>query len=201
MLSSFKTTLSNLRCVFFSKIVYVGARTMYGYDRRRIVHYNRSYPITAAAHAFNLIGADPRPIEPDLDKVSIDRDPRSMPYEWQQMERRFGITRKEPQTTEFVYHFSAGIWGPKTAFHASSRSDAISTIQRERDEWNSRFGARDTPESLKSAPIPAFGFWVFPLDTFGEIPDGYCDPDMWERNMIVSLKKHRPQLGVYRLPG
>ncbi|MCJ1319252.1 hypothetical protein MMC15_004588 [Xylographa vitiligo] len=64
------------------------------------VRFNSSYPITATTKAFDIV-PDPRPIDADLDQIAIGWDPRSMACLWQQMERRFGITRK-PGTTELM---------------------------------------------------------------------------------------------------
>jgi hypothetical protein len=123
------------------------------------------------------------------------------------MERRFGITR-EPGATEFVFHITAPLYGKHPT--TSSRTGAVESLQREKDLWRSnwekgslweRSGYQDpdTPERLKRAPIPAFGFWVLPIHAFGEIPDDEFENIRWDNKMVVSLEKHRPQLGVFRL--
>lgn len=173
------------------------------------VRHNRSFPITANVEAFDLVGTDPRPIEADLDKVALGWDPRSMPCLWQQMERNFEISRK-PGTTEFVYHITAALFGGDSV--VCSRADAVNLLQREHDGWRSGWGKGsffekhgykdpDTPEKLINAPIPAFGFWVLPLDALGEVPKGeFKDITRWDMKMVANLEKHRPQLGVFRLP-
>lgn len=179
------------------------------------VRFNHSYPILASTEAFDIAGPDPRPIDGDLDKVAIGCDPRSMPCLWNQMERNFAITR-EPGTTEFVYHITTPAFGQHSNQHSAilSRAEAIKTLQREQDAWHSRweqggFLARNgyndpnMPEKLRNAPMPAFGFWILPIDAFGEIPEEeFENIRRWEMKMVVNLKNHWPQLGVFRLsPG
>ena len=173
------------------------------------VRFNRSYPITAATEAFDIV-PDPRPIDADLDKVAIGWDPRSMACLWQQMERRFGITRK-PGTIEFVYHITAPLFGGQPM--VSSRACAVESLQREKAAWRSnwekgrlweRSGYRDpdTPDKLEKAPIPVFGFWVLPAHAFGEVPDVPDDEFenfRWENKMVVSLENYKLQLGVFCL--
>ena len=170
------------------------------------VRFNRSYPIHASTEAFDLVEPDPRPINADLDKVGLGLDPRSMPWLWKQMERKFGITH-EPGTTRFVYHLAAP--GFSEDQMTISRADATEMLRREHEEWRLHwkeggfFGRNDyenpdTPEKLKNAPIPAFGFWMVPLDALGEIPEE--EPRRWDMKRVVDLTEHRPQLGVFRLP-
>ena len=208
VLSTFQTTLANLRRVFFHNVARWDSRMMFDSLDMQEVRFNRSYPICAVSEAFDFVGPDPRPIDADLDRVAIGWDPRSVPCLWRQMESRFGITRKS-ETTEFVYHISGPLFGKHPAIH--SRNGAAASLQGEKEAWRSgwekgglfarfKYEDPDTLEKLKNAPISAFGFWVLPLDAFGEIPERDFEGIRWESKMVVSLEKHRPQLGVFRLP-
>ncbi|MCJ1404407.1 hypothetical protein MMC11_007632 [Xylographa trunciseda] len=210
VLSAFKTTLNHLRRVFFHSVTCGDSRMMFDCLDMKEVRFNHSYPITAATEAFDIV-PDPRPIDADLDKVSIGWDPRSMACLWQLMERRFGITRK-PGITEFVYHITAPFFGGHPVF--SSRAGCVESLRREKVSWRSgwekgrlweRHGYQDpdTPEKLERALIPVFGFWVLPAHAFGELPDYEFEnidefvDIRWEMKMVVSLEKHKPQLGVF----
>ena len=171
------------------------------------VRFNRSYPINAATEAFDLVETDPRPIDTDLDKVAIGYDPRHMPCLWQQMERRFGITRKQG-STDYRYHIAASLYGWSSM--VTSRASAMQALNHESDLWRLNWEKGtfweldyvnpDTPEKLKSVPIPAFGFWILPLGAFGEVPEADFSNVKWRMQTVVSLEKHRLALGVFHLP-
>ncbi|KAK1978901.1 hypothetical protein LZ30DRAFT_783839 [Colletotrichum cereale] len=58
----------------------------------------------------------------------------------------------------------------------------------------------DGPEVLAAAPRPALGFWLFPVDAFGEIPEE-GDPAVWIRSKsILDLSSHWPDLALVDVP-
>lgn len=199
--------MSNLRLVFFYSATPTGdTRIMFDSLDMAEARFNRSYPIYALTQAFDLIGSDPRPIDTYLDKVGLGLDPRRLARLWKLMERNFGIVH-EPGRTSFVYHIAA----PASAENreAFSRADAMKMLQREHEGWRLQWEKEgiwgrngyedpDTPDKLRSAPITAFGFWILPLEALGEVPEE--EPRRWEMKRVVNLVKHRPQLGVFRLP-
>ena len=213
-LSAFTATLTNLRRVIFHQIVHdADSRQMFDSLDMAKVRYNRSFPINGLAEAFDLMETDPRPIDADLDQVSVGWDPRRALCLWCQMERNFQIRRDERRLVEMQLLLTAPTHGTDGGkFSISSRPGADEFLQREKKLWRANWdeGAifkrwgyvdPDTPEKLKSAPIPVVGFWLFPVDAFGGVPEGDYDDIRWSMKEVVDLRKHRPQLGVFRLPG
>ncbi|GKT96176.1 pectinesterase precursor [Colletotrichum tofieldiae] len=58
----------------------------------------------------------------------------------------------------------------------------------------------DGPEVLAAAPRPALGFWLFPVEAFGEICEDK-DPSLWTRSRgIFDLSSHWPDLALVDVP-
>ncbi|KXH35078.1 hypothetical protein CSIM01_04603 [Colletotrichum simmondsii] len=55
----------------------------------------------------------------------------------------------------------------------------------------------DGPEVLAAAPRPALGFWLFPVEAFGEIPGVEEETSSWLKvKWIWDLSPHRPELAL-----
>jgi hypothetical protein len=94
-----------------------------------------------------------------------------------------------------------------------TRADASTYLRREDEFWRSKWAEGgiyqrmavytnpDTPEALEKAPMPAVGFWLFPVNAFGDLPELEVPFKnfQWEMKMVSDMTKHRPQLGVFRL--
>lgn len=50
---------------------------------------------------------------------------------------------------------------------------------------------------IKQAPMPVSGFWLFPVDAFGDISKGKFEGIRWGIKMVQDLTKHKPQLLAY----
>lgn len=208
-LSAFTVTLTNLRRVFFHQVVYIDTRMMFSSLEMAEVRYNRSIPINSLSEAFDLVETDPRPIDADLDKVSVGWDPRAMLCLWQEMERYFQI-RRSGKPVNFQFLITAPTYGQDESIEISTRAEAGKFLRFEKELWRSMWDENslythwgcvnpDTPEKLKTAPIAAVGFWLFPVDAFGDVPKGDFADVRWSMKQVVNLTKHRPQLGVFRL--
>ncbi|KXH49886.1 hypothetical protein CNYM01_08079 [Colletotrichum nymphaeae SA-01] len=58
----------------------------------------------------------------------------------------------------------------------------------------------DGPEVLAAAPRPALGFWLFPVEAFGEIPGVEEETSSWLKvKWIWDLSPHRPELALVDL--
>lgn len=112
---------------------------------------------------------------------------------------------------EFQFLFGAPTYGQDEYIHISTRAVADKFLQVEkricRSRWEKgglfeRFGCvnPDTLESLKRAPMPVIGFWLFPVGAVGNVPEGNFEKIRWSMKKVVDLTKHRPQLVVLRLP-
>jgi hypothetical protein len=178
------------------------------------VRYNRSYPLNSQTEVFDLLDTDPRPITADLAKVSVGWDPREPLCLWQEMESKFQIRRSHP--VEYQFLITASSHRHDDDSNVLTRGDAGRFLQYEEAKWNKpweegelfqRLGYinPNTPEIIKQASMPVFGFWLFHVDAFGDIPKGQLrigrnGRAQWEMKMVKDLTKHSPQLGVFRLP-
>jgi hypothetical protein len=174
------------------------------------VRYNRSYPLNSETEAFDLCDPDPRPIDTDLNKVSIGWDPRALLCLWREMESKFQTGRLQP--VEFQFFITSSSDQYEDVKNISTRTEAVKFLQNEKVGWSSswekgeifqRWGYTnpDTPEVIKNASMPVFGFWLFPVSAFNDVPEGtFQGRGGWDSKMVMDLTKHRPQLGVFRLP-
>lgn len=59
-------------------------------------------------------------------------------------------------------------------------------------------------EDLAETIQPAFGFWLFPIDAFGKLPENAISEDVpFERfsdDLFMDLSRNRPELGLLSLP-
>jgi hypothetical protein len=67
-----------------------------------------------------------------------------------------------------------------------------------------RFGVPnlETREKRRKAPPGAVGFWPIPIEGVGEMPEPRNwgpNPMGWEMKLVLDLRKHRPQLGLFHL--
>lgn len=205
-LSTFIATLSSLKRVFFHHVVEWEARQIYKAIDTREVRYNRLYPLISQTEAFTLLNTDPRPIDADLTIVSIGIDPRETLCLWREIEARFQIYYLQP--VEFLVLITAPSDIPGEERMVATRADANSYLKREEAGWAElwergaffeRIGLENpnTPERNKQASMPVFGFWLFPVNAFGNLPDDGIRRTIKE---IRDLTNHRPQLGVFGLP-
>ena len=173
------------------------------------VRYNRSFPLYSPTEAFDLIETDPRTIDVDLEKVSLGWDPKSLLCLWREMESKFQIHRSRRAAFHFLVTAPTD-WHEEDA-KISTHDDAVRFLQLENRRWRSKWEKGglferlgcvdpDTPESLRNASMPVIGFWLFPVDAFGEVPEGNFREIRWNMKEVRNLTKHRPQLGVFRLP-
>lgn len=209
--SVFKATLANLRRVFFHQAVEADTRHMWESLKLEEIRYNRSYPLNSLSETFDLIESDPRPIDGDLNTISVGWDPRSMLYLWREMERNFRVHRSRP--VEYQFLITSPTFGRSDNMDIVTRADVNTYLQREDEFWRSKwaeggiyqrmgvFTNPDTPDALKKASMPVVGFWLFPVDAFGDVPElekSFKDIE-WETKMVANITKHWPQLGVFRL--
>ena len=177
------------------------------------IRYNRSYPLNSLCETFDLIESDPRPIDADLSPISVGWDPRSMLCLWREMERNFHVHRS--RFVDFQFLITSPTFGRSDNMDIVTRADANIYLQREEELWRSKwaegglyqrmgvFTNPDTPEAREKAPLPVIGFWLFPIDAFGDVPElnKPFENIEWETKMVADVTKHRPKLGVFRLAG
>ncbi|KAI9150456.1 hypothetical protein HJFPF1_10222 [Paramyrothecium foliicola] len=197
--TSFQETLRQLRQVFFIHLQSTG-RHVFGFSsgaQSSEMHQNMAFPIMGMALNFDRLRPDPRPIERDLGKVFLDRDPREMVHAWRQLLHSWIGASPTKLEERILIAFSGTI---PTIF---TSEDAQEWFQREERAWitqNSRHGGFNELASYGSLTTQtAFGFWLFPINAFGPLPAPR--QRLWPVSQHYwDLTAFRPDLGVVELP-
>jgi hypothetical protein len=188
------------------------------YTKARM-HHNRSIPVAGQTGSLDWLKSDPRPIDFDLSQVALGADPRSMEFHWKSFESRFGIQR-DSEAADFQFRYILAIWPNNLAWPdpsdpspssapLQSREGVLKFLRQADTAWDEWMKALkrpiwgDTSEALHSrlqADLKdVAGFWVFPEQTFGEIPDSDGTEPEWQPATIQDLSQHRPGLAVFKL--
>ncbi|KAK7735600.1 hypothetical protein SLS53_007514 [Cytospora paraplurivora] len=174
------STLNNLHSVTLIDIVRGSARRMFSSLQEYDVRFNRSMPLWSTAASFSAPQTDPRPIEHDLDLVCLGWDPRAIIRAWQTLETAFGVS-PTPAERMRVLVAALPVAGPEP-WEIVNREDVCRFRAQEEAAWArnfeegrvyNRYGYAnpDTEESLlRARNLNAVGFWVFPLEAFGDVP-------------------------------
>ncbi|KAF4634122.1 hypothetical protein G7Y89_g3977 [Cudoniella acicularis] len=202
-LLAFKTMLKNLQRLFFFHPCRGGNRISYNCFNMRKVRYNRSFPIQSFAESFDLIETEPRPIDGDLDELSVGHDPRALLFLWQKMEKEFQIFRSQPLDIRFIITAPTS---KEDKLDIHCRDGANRYLEYEKELWCSGWAEDgtftrwfrtnpETAESVRKASIPAIGFWIFLAAAFGNMTDDMpedlspiVDHIYWDFRTVVDLE-------------
>jgi hypothetical protein len=199
--TAFIELITQLHEVFFLLRSAVG-RTLFGLMSGMTVHdvyFNRSLPIMPLAPRFERSYRDPRPIAEDLGRFYIgmtESVPRKWYNLWRQRLREWGVSPTGIEYQWLVAHIG---WGC-----VYDRAGAASALQKEYDEWRNDPVVLQMPEEVsESAVKTAFGFWLFPLESFGQFTNE-GDPESQENVPYKceprDMTEYWPELALSSLP-
>lgn len=177
------------------------------------VRFNRCMPVWSTAASIAVLPSDPRPIDRDSRKleVCLGFDPCMLICAWRALEAAFSV-QPAPAARVHVLAAAPPIASPEVRGIAR-REDACRFRAMEEAHWERNFkpggiyqkfghGNPDTDETLERASKSnAVGFWVLPLEMFGDPPEVQYNMHNWETQVIVNLTGMKPQLGLFELPG
>ncbi|KAI1288941.1 hypothetical protein F5Y03DRAFT_378830 [Xylaria venustula] len=175
--SSFAESLSQLRQVFFMHLQSAGRHVLGLYRGESPLgnHVNRAVPVLPMALNFRWLHPDPRPVGPNLNKVYIEYNPRGTADPWQLLLSRYLGDRVQPKTEYRV--LLACTPSSRGVFDCQSGQE---WLQRENDMWAAETAGDERSNRLLQEDLicTAFGFWLFPLDSFtpGNRPPGFIEP-------------------------
>ncbi|KAI0465978.1 hypothetical protein F4859DRAFT_338807 [Xylaria cf. heliscus] len=224
--AAFMDTLANLRQVYFVCLesvgrIYLGPRggihTVTGFE----IH--RSRPIMSTIPTFDRIAQDPRGgMTRDLSRVFVGTfDPRLMPCRWHLLLDVWQISHAHGNI-EYRFLVANG-WGSgriaRSAIKISDRDSAAEWLRQEEERWIVgqerhatsilRRGGKlpvESPEELEHVPRPAIGFWLFPIEALGPMPDQLALLNLdehrapWESKRVVDMRQHWPELCLASMP-
>lgn len=190
---------------------HIEARTMLGVMSwpRGQFHHNRSLPIIPQTKSYTFLKHDPRPIVADLAHVAVGIDPRRTVWHWNRFMANFGVER------HLNISYILGIVQRFKQIELDGREGFVAFLQ-ESDErwaeftdmvgqqiWGERM-SREEYEAQRTSLPQAAGFWVFPRDALGDIPDvretRCMENGPWEPKMVKDLTKFHPGICVFSLP-
>ena len=171
-------------------------------------HHNRSLPIFPRTQSYICLECDPRPIKADLTHVAVNMDPRRTVFLWNRFKANFGVERH----INIRYILSVV---PFKNPAIASRAGFVDLLQRYDDgwaDWAARLGqqvwgermSKEEYEAQRTSLPQAAGFWSFPQEAFGDVPDvnqmNYMDVVQWEPKMVKDLSEFHPEIWVFNLP-
>lgn len=187
----------------------------------RNCQYHRSRPVMGTNPQFDRLSQDPRPIGPDLKRVYLGSpDPRKTICHWHRLLDEFGVQYGHKVDYRFVIthkRYTDASKGHLKRVHRSripSREEAFKFVQQEEERWHDGlrrkqargYGKRalaETDEELERVPQLAVGFWSFPIEAVGPLPDPSGNnasvPGFWKCHRIVDLTNYHPELCLTRL--
>ena len=178
--------------------------------------HNRSLPMFSVTESYTRLERDPRPIQADLRNVAVGTDPRWQVFLWNRFKANFGVKRH----IDMRYILSAGShlpppMGGGSAPPMGSRGLFGDLLQKYDDiweEWTAKLGlhtggdllSKDEYEAQRTSLPQAAGFWSFPPEAFGEVPDindeKYIGAEWWTHKRVKDLSEFHPEIWVFNLP-
>ncbi|KAK0105143.1 hypothetical protein ONS95_004458 [Cadophora gregata] len=195
------------------------------------IHQNRSLPLSGpllqmASRGFSVLDQDPRPIKSDLSHVAVGTDPRRCLYLW----TKFVFSCLGPQYEQLLsgldvrYLLSISPAPGRSDYPPVSGRKGFVDFVRVLDyrwaTWMMKFnlppwGKRLSEEenmlldkgTRDRGPLqPVAGFWLFSIETFGDIEEfrnnvvreeECVGSDQWRYKMVQDLSLFKPKLGVF----
>ena len=170
----------------------------------------RSRPLVASISKFERLARDSRPIETELRRIFMDYgDPRDQIYRWFRLLEWWQVEHEDHAVD---YHFMIAFDNREV----DNRGEAFLSLQEEKRQWAAwqrHCESKGVPCSDDEQVLPfAFGFWLFPIDAFGPIPEANTqirtvgisrrrdEPQVWKLLKAWKLSGHPPELCLQCLP-
>lgn len=200
-------TLRGLQQVFFISVeragrIYLGAR--YGLHTNDRYEFHRSRPLLSAIPSFDRLAQDPRGnMERDLSRVYAGTfDARQMVCRWRELLCDWDAAHPPHEGPEYRFMVATD------AAEIADRETASRWLLREDQRWIDGQNARsariikkgyqlplESTEDLERAPRPTLGFWLFPIEALGSLPEPEAYAEFgWESKRIVDMRQYRPEL-------
>jgi hypothetical protein len=207
LLASITETLSQLREVIFIHVQRAG-RNVFGLYSGAPTHeyyQNLSFPVVTVTLNYDRLPRDPRPIGRDLDNILVNADPRTMVHAWRRLiYNHFGDAGVPETEHRIMLAFEP------TAFEVYDCFDASEYMRYEVECWTKRTQSksrqsvqRTSSEDIEGAEEEevetVFGFWLFPVDAFGELPERPTDSFVSKEPRCIDMTNHWPELAVVNL--
>ncbi|KAI0164579.1 hypothetical protein GGR57DRAFT_204416 [Xylariaceae sp. FL1272] len=229
--AAFTQTMKDLHQVFFISAgstgrMFLGRRSEIDTNTR--FEYHRSRPIVSTLStisSFDRLPRDPRTnIELDLGRVFMGTfNPRRMIYRWRCCLHQWGIqtTETTPEYRLLITTYEDRLVSGSRAAQIVDRDSALEQLRSDEKYWiqgtensateivgNGGQVPVESPEEIDQAPKPAIGFWLFPIEALGPIPEPK-EPSTADQSVINwnsrtkefrDMRNHWPELCLTQLP-
>lgn len=174
-------------------------RWIYGMDQETF--FTRSFPIMPLTPSFELpCQRDPRPIGKELKRIRFGiSEPRETPAAWNHLLRKWGV----PRNLQAEHRYLLALQPDPVQFGVYDRVSANKLLIWEDHAWRHPdagefiFGNEDLEKAVK----PAFGFWLFDMNTFGHFTkEGDIEGAGTRGYKIWNLNGFEPELALSILP-
>ncbi|KAF2802221.1 uncharacterized protein BDZ99DRAFT_469003, partial [Mytilinidion resinicola] len=195
---AFVDTLTHIHEVFFVHTPRAGRVIVglwYGIWPLNLKLFNRSFPIVARAPTFERLQRDPRPIAEDLKQVFEESDQRDVFLSWRRLLQHWRIA---PVRVEYRVLLTMDPAGDPDD-EIMDRESAEGYLRREDEKWKRVSPEKAQAEDLEKVVRPAFGFWLFPLETFGPMrEEGTVEEEGYKHRAktMLDLTGYWPELAV-----
>ena len=157
-----------------------------------------SYPQELAIETFDMVGADPRPIELGLDHLRTAEDLNFPLNLWKEMEQKLGIRRRPSESTKIYFLLTMRT---QLSEDISGNVDANKHLRKPEELDNLPLMAQPVEkESLNPIMLPAFGFWMISEEDYNK----YLREDFTVQGLLDGTRKeatqYKPNLCLYELP-
>lgn len=165
------------------------------------VKFNHAMPVKSTTPSFDLLERDPRAVGPELKFVATAAsDPRQMRINWQKLLCKHQIRHTRPVRERVLFAYGPPPWQARVC----NIEAANAFLQDEQERWLGtqqkwyrvvkRHAGKvpiESPEELAKATRPAVGFWLFPVEAFGDLQG-----DVSGMKKVFDLTGHWPQLAL-----
>lgn len=197
-------TLSQLKEVWFINLQ--SSRRMRKQPEELVTaqrHAGGAFPVAGGLPTIERIGADPRDgLEQALERFYMgDIDPREVLFRWRRLLRTWEIDHEDGQV-EYRVLFAVTPERQRQTLRIKELNQAMEflTLQEEQPNGNSAPPVQGRMDWADSS-MAAVGFWLFPVESIGQIREGEKLADMdFYPGRVLDMREHWPELVVSRLP-
>lgn len=167
----------------------------------KIIQRNHIVPIAGGVLGFDRLPCDYRLNDQDLKEVfTHNKDVRELFYRW----FRFLVLLGVQHSHKVDYRFGICRHGYETSY-IRDQNAALEWVQRHTESLKRWVLMSTSPthtdpmdDVLKHSPQPVVGFWLFPMESLGPLPDineiHSPSSDFFTERRVLDMSKYKPEL-------
>jgi hypothetical protein len=179
-----------------------------GIPNKVLVRLNRAHPLWSSRSSYKVLPVDPRPVSRYLDLIGCSWDPRGLVRGWRMFERSYNVS-PIPSDKMRVQITTAPLVETQIDTLAEARDFREAEEKSWAQDFTEGFFARcpaipnpDDEESIEFAENHnVIGFWSFPIEAFGPVPEVPHDSYKWDMCVVRDMTGFQSQieLGLFNI--